>query len=91
MKARRVHYEGRVQGVGFRYTTKRIAAGYDVFGWVRNLPDGRVELEVSAEQDEELDDFLEAIRESDLGGHIRGEEEVEIPAPPDHSGFTIRG
>ena len=37
-------YSGRVQGVGFRYTVKQVAAGYDVAGTVRNLPDGRVEL-----------------------------------------------
>ena len=41
-----VHYRGRVQGVGFRYTDRRIAARYDVAGYVRNVPDGRVELVV---------------------------------------------
>jgi acylphosphatase len=39
-----VHFEGRVQGVGFRFTTERIARGYDVAGYVQNLPDGRVRL-----------------------------------------------
>ena len=34
-------YSGRVQGVGFRYQTKQLAAGYEVIGLVRNLPDGR--------------------------------------------------
>ena len=43
MTARQVYYTGRVQGVGFRYSTKRIASGYDVTGSVKNLPDGRVE------------------------------------------------
>ena len=52
MKATRVLYEGYVQGVGFRWTTKRIAQGYEVSGWVRNLADGRVELQVSGEDDE---------------------------------------
>ena len=60
MKATRVFYEGYVQGVGFRWTTKHIARGYDVSGWVRNLPDGRVELQVSGE-DEEVEAFLRAI------------------------------
>ena len=66
MKATRVLYEGYVQGVGFRFTTKRIAHGYEVAGWVRNLADGRVELQVSGENDE-VAAFLRAIRESSLG------------------------
>jgi acylphosphatase len=39
---RRVHYSGRVQGVGFRFTSQRLAERYAVTGYVRNLPDGRV-------------------------------------------------
>ena len=48
MTARRVLYEGHVQGVGFRFATKNIARGFDVVGTVRNLPDGRVELEAAS-------------------------------------------
>jgi acylphosphatase len=42
---RRLHllYSGRVQGVGFRYTVKSVANGFELTGIVRNLPDGRVE------------------------------------------------
>ncbi len=47
-----IFVEGLVQGVGFRAYTKRIADGYGLNGWVRNLPDGRVEILV--EGDEEL-------------------------------------
>ncbi|MEE3179555.1 MAG: acylphosphatase [Verrucomicrobiota bacterium] len=42
MIAKRVIFSGRVQGVGFRYTTREIATGFDVVGAVRNLPDGTV-------------------------------------------------
>src|ERR1041384_8172490 len=42
-----VFYEGRVHGVGFRFTVRHIAKGFDVTGWVRNLPDGRGELQVT--------------------------------------------
>ena len=88
MKATRVLYEGYVQGVGFRWTTKRIAQGYEVSGWVRNLADGRVELQVSGE-DEELDAFLRAIRDSTLGGHITAEHATEIEVASPFKGFRI--
>jgi len=46
---RRVNFRGRVQGVGFRYTTCRIAQRFEVAGYVRNLPDGSVELVADGE------------------------------------------
>jgi acylphosphatase len=88
MKATRVFYEGYVQGVGFRWTTKRIAQGYEVSGWVRNLADGRVELQVSGE-DDEVTAFLRAIRESSLGGHITAEHASEIELASPFKGFRI--
>ena len=77
---RQILYSGRVQGVGFRYTAKQIAAGYEVTGWVRNLPDGRVELQVSGEPDQ-LEAFLQAIVESQLGGYIKTTTEGNAPPP----------
>ena len=44
------HFSGRVQGVGFRYTAQHIARGHPVKGYVRNLPDGRVEMVMEAEE-----------------------------------------
>jgi acylphosphatase len=80
-------YEGRVQGVGFRACVKREARGFDVTGWVRNLPDGRVELQVCGTK-AELTAFLEAIRESELKAHIRKEESHWMAAFP-YQGFEI--
>jgi acylphosphatase len=88
MKATRVFYEGYVQGVGFRWTTKRIAQGYEVSGLVRNLSDGRVELQVSGE-DDEVTAFLRAIRDSTLGGHITAEHASEIELVSPFKGFRI--
>jgi acylphosphatase len=42
--ARRFHISGRVQGVGFRYFAERVALRLGVTGYVKNLPDGRVEV-----------------------------------------------
>lgn len=60
--ARMIHYSGRVQGVGFRYTAVEIARAYPVAGWVKNLPDGRVQLLVEG-PDDAVKDFLQAIRD----------------------------
>jgi acylphosphatase len=67
-----MYYAGRVQGVGFRYTVKNLAHGFEVTGTVRNLPDGRVEL-VAEGVRAELEDLLEAVRRSEMGRFIRQE------------------
>jgi len=89
MKAVQVFYEGRVQGVGFRYSVRQIAKGFNVTGWVRNLPDGLVELQAGAEP-AELDAFIEAIRQSELRALIKKESQNELAAPPAARGFEIR-
>jgi acylphosphatase len=68
-----VIYAGTVQGVGFRYTVKSLASGFELTGTVRNLPDGRVEL-VAEGMKEELSAFQQAIRESEVGHFIQKEE-----------------
>jgi acylphosphatase len=88
MTGRHVFYEGRVQGVGFRATVKGIARGYEVVGWIKNLPDGRVELQASGET-EEVEAFLEAIVESELKSHIRKVDTRPIPPQSDARGFDI--
>lgn len=87
--ARQYFFTGRVQGVGFRYSTKRIAMGFDVVGWVRNLEDGRVEMQVMGDE-EELDAFLEEMHDSPLGHHIQEQEERTVPLLDGVSGFSIR-
>ena len=82
-----IFFEGRVQGVGFRYCVRQLACGFEVSGWVRNLPDGRVELQACGDA-EELERFVEAIRESELKSHIR-KEEVHHVAPFRARGFEI--
>ncbi|MCX6967544.1 MAG: acylphosphatase [Verrucomicrobia bacterium] len=91
MIAKHVFYEGRVQGIGFRYTVRQIAKGYEVIGWVRNLPDGRVEL-LAGGPPEEVDGFLDAIAESELAGFIKNQQvhSVTAAALMGLSGFSIK-
>ena len=51
MTARQVIYSGRVQGVGFRAAMRQIAAGFEVTGWVKNRPDGSIELLADGEEE----------------------------------------
>jgi acylphosphatase len=68
-----IFYSGRVQGIGFRYTVKTVAAGFEVTGIVRNLADGRVEL-IAEGAHAELEAFRAAIRDEGLAGFIHREE-----------------
>jgi acylphosphatase len=90
MKRQRVTnlYSGHVQGVGFRYTVRTLTHGFEVTGTVRNLEDGRVELAAEGAK-EELDAFLEAIRQSDVGRFIRQEQACWSEARNEFRGFEI--
>jgi acylphosphatase len=84
----RIDYSGHVQGVGFRYTVKSLALGYEVTGTIRNLPDGGVELVVEGAE-AELKAFQQAVRDSGLGGLVRHEDEYWGEARGDFRGFEI--
>ena len=63
-----VHFTGRVQGVGFRYTTRRLSGRFAVAGYVMNLPDGRVELVIEGEKDQ-VQGLVDAVKET-MGRNI---------------------
>lgn len=89
MIAKRVIFEGRVQGVGFRYTVKDLSRGFDVCGRVKNLPDGNVELQVMGEPDE-VDAFIREIAvESPVAGNIKNHYVDKIPLLKGVTGFRI--
>ena len=83
-----VLYSGKVQGVGFRYTTKTVATGFEVTGSIRNLSDGRVELVAEGSQ-KELADFRTAILDAGLAGFIRDEQVTWADAKNEFRGFEI--
>jgi acylphosphatase len=82
-----VLYSGQVQGVGFRYTAQRLAAGFPVAGYVRNLPNGNVELVAEGPADQ-VEAFLAAVAER-LADYIE-HGSVEEAEPSGRKGFSIR-
>jgi acylphosphatase len=89
MTSLQVFYEGNVQGVGFRWTVRHAATGFDVTGWVRNLPDGRVELQVNGEENE-VRGFLDRIAQGELHSLIHKQTENKLEKPVTARGFEIR-
>lgn len=85
---RRVVFQGRVQGVGFRYTTASIARRHPVAGFVHNLPDGSVELVAEATATD-FEQFLADIA-SEFAGNIR-QQDVRDFEPGEHfERFEVR-
>jgi acylphosphatase len=89
MTSLQVFFEGNVQGVGFRWSVRDVAKGFDVTGWVRNLPDGRVEMQVSGAENE-VRAFLDAVKQSELRGLIRKQSESVLAEQVKARGFEIR-
>jgi acylphosphatase len=90
MIAKQVIFEGRVQGVGFRYTVKDLSRGFDVCGWVKNLDDGSVEMQVMGEP-EEVELFIEEIaEESNVAHHIKNLIVLRVPLLENCAGFKIK-
>lgn len=89
MSAVQVFFEGNVQGVGFRYSVRHVAMGFDITGWVRNLRDGRVEMQVDG-ADDEVRAFLESIMQSELRAHIKKHDVTPLPEALPMRGFEIR-
>jgi acylphosphatase len=72
-----IYFEGRVQGVGFRYQTLQLAREFEVAGFVRNLADGRVQVEMEGAETE-LAAFVVALNER-MAGYIKKMERSADP------------
>lgn len=89
MTSKKIIFTGRVQGVGFRYTVKQLALGFDVIGWVKNLKDGTVELQLMGESGE-VEEFLEElVVESELASLIKEHRVWDIDPLVNCRGFRI--
>ena len=82
-----VFFSGRVQGVGFRYSTLQVAKEYEVSGYVKNLADGRVQLEVEGRA-EEVTAFIDSL-EQRMHGYVRKTERSADKRVAQFNGFTI--
>ncbi len=83
-----VYYSGRVQGVGFRFTVERLAIDLGLTGWVKNLPDSKVEL-VCEGKEEDLHKILDKIDDY-FTAYIRQKDVHWMPANGEFTGFEIR-
>lgn len=88
LERREVRYFGRVQGVGFRYTTARIAGRLPVRGFVKNLPDGTVQLVAEGRRDD-LDRLLSQIA-GEMDRHIESVQSSRVAATGEFTDFEIR-
>jgi len=88
MERRTVYYRGHVQGVGFRYTARHAARGFQVTGFVRNLDDGRVEL-VAEGSRQEIDAFLAELADR-MGRYIKQALASSSPATGEFFDFDVR-
>ena len=80
-----IYFSGQVQGVGFRYRAKNAARANDLTGWVDNLWDGRVEMEVQGE----LSGIERMIQEIEMGSFIRIENYQMEDLPVDESEWSF--
>jgi acylphosphatase len=89
VSTRRAVVSGRVQGVGFRFFAARAAQKAGVVGWVRNLPDGRVETIVEG-SDDAVERYLGELRKGPLGSRVT-DVAVEDRQPGNFESFEITG
>jgi acylphosphatase len=81
--------EGRVQGVGFRMFVQQNAIDLGVTGWVRNMEDGTVDMELQGTQ-EQIDKLEAIIRKGNYFIRVQAFSLEAIDVQPDESGFKIR-
>jgi acylphosphatase len=87
MIAKQIIFKGNVQGVGFRYTSQRTAKIYNLTGYVKNLPDGSVEMLAQGEL-QDVDNCISDIQDS-FGSYIRHTQINYVPLNPRYTNFRI--
>jgi acylphosphatase len=85
--AKKFIFEGRVQGVGFRFTCMRIADNYDVTGYVRNIPDGTVEMLLQGDESE-ITQLIERVKDY-FQSNITNTKAQQTQFNPEYTDFKI--
>ena len=88
MIRKHIYYSGHVQGVGFRFTAVRVAGNYAVAGFVRNMPDGRVEMVIEGST-EQVKACISALAQA-MDGYIRNTTSHEEPYEGTFKTFDVR-
>ena len=84
----RVLISGRVQGVGYRYSTRKKAETLGIVGWVRNLPNGQVEALIAGNSTQ-IDQMIAWFHDGPPAAKVAAVE-TEEQTPQQHEGFEIR-
>jgi acylphosphatase len=82
-----IHFHGTVQGVGFRYTTLSFAQDLMLFGWVKNLPDGRVEVIVEGPR-ASIEELISRLK-TQFGGYLRDTQVEWLTSKGEFAGFSV--
>ena len=83
-----IHFTGMVQGVGFRFTTQSFARKFNLGGWVKNLPDGSLEIVAQGEKND-VDELCEALK-GHFGSYIRAMDLAWEETSETFQGFHVR-
>lgn len=89
MKALHLMIHGRVQGVWFRASTQEVAGKMKIKGWVRNTPDGAVELHIQG-NDAAVDEMLAWCRQGPPGALVDSIDFTEVEPAEEFKAFSIR-
>ena len=84
-----IYYSGMVQGVGFRFSAERIANNLGLTGWVKNLPDERVEVLCEGEETG-LVSFIDKMKDGSMKGYIRSENVKWEASRDEFKDFAVR-
>ncbi len=86
--AKLVHFEGYVQGVGFRYTARSLAQRFNITGYVMNMPDGTVDVHAEGPSDE-VDAFIQALK-VEMGEYIQDTKVEDCTPTGKYRRFDVR-
>lgn len=80
---------GRVQGVGFRYSTQRVGASLNLDGWVKNQVDGTVRTWAQGEPDS-VAQFISFLDTGPPAARVSNVSVADVPPDPTLGGFQVR-